>query len=252
MKGTFFQKPIEYNIEVLGESWNQGGKVSGTLIVRNHGTDPVELKGKGVSLCLTDAKKFKAKDPAGITPIETKEYSTDLTVSPGSEESLEFEFQLEKDCAVTEKASSLYVNCGELEDPFTGGHLQLDVKPIGVINNYLEILENFFKFKVKAIKNKKGFIDVKLVAPDSKELGAVEQLNLNLAVSGDDLNIKYIFKLKKLAYDEGSVSAKSEKKQFEQTLGKRQHTAFGDSPNQDGIMKAINEILNQIKSKSLF
>jgi hypothetical protein len=66
------------------------------------------------------------------------------------------------------------------------------------------------------------------------------------------LDIKYIFKLKKLAYDEGSVSAKSEKKNFEQRLTKRQHTAFGDSPNQDGIMKAINEILDQIKSKSLF
>lgn len=252
MRGTFFEKPLEYSIEISGESWNQGGKVNGTLTIKNHGDSAIELNGKGVSLCLTEAKKFKAKDPAGIKALNTKSWPEASSVSPGSQETLNFEFELAKDCPITEKASSLYINCGEFENPFTGGHMQLDVKPINVINNYLEIFENFFKFKVKAIKNKKGFLDVKLVAPDSKELGAVEQLNLNLAVDGDELDIMYIFKLKKLAYDEGSVSAKSEKKNFEQRLTKRQHTAFGDSPNQDGIMKAINEILDQIKSKSLF
>ncbi len=252
MKGTFFQKPLEYNIEVQGESWNQGGVVTGNLTIRNHGSEDIQLEGKGVSLCLTDAKKFKAKDPAGITPVAKQEYTSGMTVPAGGEETLLFEFPLEKDCPITEKASSLYINCGEFEDPFNGGHLQLDVKPINVINNYLEIFENFFKFKVKTIKNKKGFIDIKMTAPDSKELGAVEQLNLNAAMDGDDLNIKYIFKLKKLAYDAGNVAAKSEKKEFKQTIGKRQHTAFGDSPNQDGLQKSISEILDQIKSKSLF
>ena len=252
MKGTFFQKPLEYNIEVLGESWNQGGKVSGTLIVRNHGSDEIELNGKGVSLCLTDAKKFKAKDPAAISPMATQEYSENQTLPGGGEASLDFEFPLDKDCPITENTSSLYVNCGEFEDPFNGGHLQLNIKPINVINNYIEIFENFFKFQVKTMKNKKGFIDIKMVAPDSKELGAVEQLNLNVAMKEDDLNIKYIFKLKKLAYDAGNVAAKSEKKEFKQTLTKKQHTSFGDSPNQDGIQKSINEILDQIKSKSLF
>ena len=252
MRGTFFEKPLEYSIEISGESWNQGGQINGTLTIKNHGDSSIELDGKGVSLCLTETKKFKAKDTAGIKALKTVGWSETSTISPGSEESLDFTFDLAKDCPITEKASSLYINCGEFENPFTGGHLQLDVKPINIINNYLEIFENFFKFKIKAIKNKKGFLDVKLIAPDSKELGAVEQLNLNLAVDDNDLNIKYIFKLKKLAYNEGSVSAKSEKKNFEQRLSKRQHTAFGESPNQDGIMKAINEILDQIKSKSLF
>ena len=36
MKGTFFQRPVEYNLWIDGESWRQGDTVSGELTVRNH------------------------------------------------------------------------------------------------------------------------------------------------------------------------------------------------------------------------
>ncbi|MCO4793751.1 MAG: hypothetical protein KC493_08570 [Bacteriovoracaceae bacterium] len=252
MKGTFFQKPLEYSIEIFGESWNQGDNVKGHLIVKNHGPEELPLNKSGVTLSLTDAKKFKAKNAAGVSVLTTEAFDEAKTVPAGGQEKLDFEFNLASDCPITEKSSSLYINCGELSDPFSGGNLQLTIKPIATISNYLEVFENFFKFKVKTIKNKKGFIDIKMAAPDSKDFGSIEQLNLNISVQDTNLSIKYLFKIKKLAYEAGNVSAKSEKKEIEQTIGKRQHTAFGDSPNQDGIMKAISEVLDQIKSKAQF
>lgn len=251
MKGIFFEKPYEFNIEIEGESWSQGDKVKGNLVVRNHGSDQLDLSDLGVTLALTDIKKFKALNPKGIAVLESFTFEPGKTLSPEGRENLEFEFQLTEDCNITEKASSLYVNCGNIKDPFVGGHLQLNVKPMKAINDFLEIFENFFKFKVKTIKNKKGFIDVKLSAPDSKDFGAVEQLNLFMNMDGDQLNLKYLFKVKTLAYDGGNVTTKTEIKEFNQELAKRQYSSFGDSPNQDGIIEALSSIMEEIKSKKL-
>ena len=47
MKGTFFNKPLEYKIEIDGESWTQGSKVTGNIIIVNHSKRPVALNKNG-------------------------------------------------------------------------------------------------------------------------------------------------------------------------------------------------------------
>ncbi len=59
MKGTFFQKPIEYKIEVEGETWSQGDVVKGQLIVNNHGDSSLDFTSIGCHLCFVDMKKMK-------------------------------------------------------------------------------------------------------------------------------------------------------------------------------------------------
>lgn len=242
MKGTFFQKPLEYGLEIQGESWKQGDKVSGTLSVKDHGGG--DLSKVGVSLAMVDMKKFKAKDPKGVQIL--------THIPNNGTESLDWEFQLAADSPITEKANSLYILCGDQEKPFEGGHLQLQVDPVATLSNFLEIFENFFRFKVKGLKNKKGWVEAKMASPGSRELGAVEQLLLHMKMNGEDLELKYQFKVKKLAYAETGVEAKSVKMDFEQVLGPKQYKMFGDAPNQDGMMKAISEIIDQIKGSTTY
>ncbi len=61
MKGAFFQRPLEWSIETPDESWEQGGKVRGTLRVKNQGPENVPLKSAGAGLAYADIKKVHAK-----------------------------------------------------------------------------------------------------------------------------------------------------------------------------------------------
>ena len=44
MRSAFFQQPLEYQIEVEGESWEQGEVVKGLLRVRNMSSEAVSVK----------------------------------------------------------------------------------------------------------------------------------------------------------------------------------------------------------------
>ena len=43
MKGTFFQKPLELNLLVEGETWRQGDPITGSLTIKNHGSTEFAL-----------------------------------------------------------------------------------------------------------------------------------------------------------------------------------------------------------------
>ncbi len=253
MKGTFFQKPLEFGLVIHGESWQQGDHIKGSLIVKNHGPENLDLSATGITLALGNLKKYKAKDPEAFTILGETFFNEGVLVDMGEERTLDWDFQLANDCAITEKTSSLFIICGEKDDYFGGGQMQLQINPENSLTQFLEIFKNFFKFQVKAIKNKNGFIEAKMVAPDSKELGAVEQLMLNMRMNGDDMDLKYTFKVNRVSYGAaGEISAKAKKEEYSQSLKPKQFRLFGDAPNQDGIIEAIGEVIEQVKTKSAF
>ena len=98
MRGTFFLKPLELNLDVTGESWSQGDEVSGTLAIKAHGE--ADLSKIGIHLCEVNMKKFKAKDPAAFKVLESL---------PAATESTSFNFKLSQSCLITEKTTSLYI-----------------------------------------------------------------------------------------------------------------------------------------------
>lgn len=252
MKGTFFEQPLEYSVETTGESWLQGQKIKGSFIVRNHGGDEKNLSQMGVTLALTDSKKFKAKNEKAFSLKETVVFPKDTKLSASGEQLLEWEFSLKDDCPITEKSSSLYLLCGDTTTPFSGGHLELKIEPIEMITRYIEIFENFFRFKTKSLKNKKGFIDVQYACPGGKELGQIAKLNQQIRIVENKLEINWLFGLNKLGYKDGNVVENKEEKLIEQVLEAKQYKIFGDSPNQDGILQSINEILDQVKKRDIF
>jgi len=251
MKGTFFQKPLEYNLEVTGESWSQGDNVKGELIIKNHDSSKLDISNIGCHLCFVDIKKMKAKNEKAFTFIESIVCSENDKLSSDEPVELKFDFKLKSDCQITDTGSSLYILCGDKNAPFEGGLLQLNIKPVKAILGFVETFENFFRFKFKPFKNKKDAIEAKVVAPTSKEWSSIQQINLKMRMVDSSLELSYLFKVKKISYDSAVMETKDTKIEIKKTLTKKEHSMFGDMPNQDGIMKSINEVLEEVKVKPL-
>jgi hypothetical protein len=249
MKGTFFKQPLEYSIDIQGESWKQGQLLKGNLTVKNHGQEEVDLSKMGVTLALTDAKKFKAKNEKAFKISSQNPFPEGTKLAPSSEQALEWEFPLDNDCPITEKSSTLQIFCGNQSNLFEAGNLELQINPIEIIMKYVEIFENFFRFKRKSLKNKSGFIDILYTCPGGKDFAQVEKLNQHLRIKDGELEIKWIFKISQLAYNGAEVVKERVEKKFDQAMAKKQYQTFGDAPNQEGILQSINEILDQVKNK---
>lgn len=241
MKGTFFAKPLEYKLHVEGESWTQGSSVKGTLSVENHSSDSVDLSKIGCHLCYCNSKKLKARDIKAISCTES------VLIAEGSRE-LEFDFKLTDDCKITENTGSYYIICGDLENPFDGGMLELNVTPAVTIVSFVEVFEQFFRFKFKKYKSKKEYIDAQVVAPSSKEWSRIQKLNLQMKMDGKNLEIKFIFSLKNVAFESSNATTKDAALEICKVLSERDYSIYG-STNQDGICKVINEVLDQVKLK---
>jgi len=250
MRGNFKQESLEYVLNIQGESWKQGDFLAGNLIIKNNGNKEIKVSEPTVLLAYGDNRKIKAKKAKAFQTIAEQSFTYDKNLAVGEECRFSWRFHLDTNCSITDNAGSLYVLCG------TDMHLQLNVETVGILAFFLEIFENFFRFKVKALKNKQGFIEAKMSSPNSKDMGAIEQLKMLMRINNEDgqdnLQFKYKFKVNKLAYQHGNVSAIKVELDLEQNLTPKQYTMFGGVPDQDLIIKAINEIMDEVKKKTKF
>lgn len=250
MKGNFFAKPLEYKLDVNGESWQQGSMLQGSLIIANHGAETILVKDLGIHLCFGNNKKIKAKDGKAFEVIDSKLPDTETILSK-SETSIDFNFALNSNAPITEKTQSLYLVCGDINHPFDGGMLELNIAPIKAVSDFMEIFQTFFKFKFKTLKNKKDWVAVQVTPPDSKDWVNIQKLNLHMKVEDQKLNINFIFNLKKLSFDSTLTGTKDSKLEVPIIMEKKDYLTFGDSPNQVKIMKVIEEVLDQVKLKKI-
>ena len=68
MKGVFFQKPLEFNIEIIGENFEQGDLIKGTAKVKNHDKGPIEMAQYGIILAHGEDKKSKKRMIRPLSP----------------------------------------------------------------------------------------------------------------------------------------------------------------------------------------
>jgi hypothetical protein len=248
MKGVFFQKPLEFSIEAFGESWSQGDTLKGSLNIKSHNPSiEIEYSKVGIHLCLINLKKYKAKDLKAIQVLASKTAISAET---------EFNFQLEQNCHITEKASSLYLICGDIESPFEAGLLELNIIPAKSILDFKELFENFFKFSLKPFKNKLdkklgNYIETKVTPPNSPEWTPVLGMNIRTRTFRDEFELIFSFKLKTMSYDLDNIGTKDSKKEIKKFLSKKEYLSFGDNLNQDFFRKLITEVLDEVKLKSL-
>lgn len=242
MKSTYFSKPLEFSINVNGESWKQGEVVAGDIEVKNHSGEEIDLSQYSLSLCIADIKKIQKKDAKGILVLE------ELTIENAQQG---FSFKLDDNCPITQKSSGPYIVCGKKGELIDGHHLALQVSPSELVSNILEVLENFMRFKVKSLKPKKESLEAVIILPTVKEFTSVSQFKLNLTKDNDNLKLDYLFKIKKVCFDGGVTSTKDETKKFTSTLTPKEYLIYGSSLNQDLIVEKVSSILDEIKVRPI-
>lgn len=246
MKGAFFQKPIEWQIDVQGESWAQQDKISGVVTVKNTGDAPWELTG-GIQLAHAEMKKVHSRDEKAFKKESETVFSSG-SLAPGESKTLPFSFSLPANCAVTDKKASFYVAYGP---KLVESNLQLNVTPLKLFGEVIKLFETFQRFKLKEIKAAKGAVEYKLLAPTSREFAHVEALHLLQSLEGENLKLEFNFKVKALDMQSVTTKVAKEERTLTRVLTPREYRMGKDMLNQDGVLKAITETLGQIKMTGL-
>lgn len=249
MKATVIFKPLEYSIEAVGEKWHQGDLLKGTLKIKNHSLEKIELPLLRVALCEGHYKKIKAKDAKGWNCISENILAEKMAINPSEEKDYSFEFKLTETCAITDKNGSLYLAFFDKEEEIPAGNIELVIGPKLIVKQILEVFENFLRFKVKETKSGKGVVEIKLVPPASRELSNIDGLLLSISEIEKNLTLKYFFNFRILNIAGATVQSEKTTKEVEQNFTSKQYLIYGDSLNQDFIIKSIQEVLEIVKTK---
>ena len=248
MKGTFFNKPLEWNIETEKESWSQGDEVKGVLRIRNHGTEAINLSHAGVAIAHADIKKVHARTE-GAMKFDSKETFAEDKIMAGESKELSFSLALPPNCPVTDKKSSYYLTYGRNH---TESHLMMKIEPKPLFGKVIGLLDTFHRFKLKEFKAAKNGVEYKLIPPTSRDMANLDSLNLIFSMQNENLQMDYDFQVRKL--DTAGVITKIEKTgvKISKTLSPKEFSLGRDLINQDTLLKSIESVINEVKLKSVF
>lgn len=246
MKGAAFLKPIEWQIDIEGESWAQGSPITGVLRAKNTSGEAVPLLG-GLQLAVAEMKKVHARDAIAFKTEAEFKWS-EATLAAGAEAQLPFSFTLPANCSVTDKKASFYAAYGPT---FKEANLQLNVVPRKLFVEITRLMETFQRFKPKDIKSGKGAVEFKLIPPTSRDFAHVEALHLSQSLAGDQLQLDFLFKVKTLDTQSVTTKVAKDEKRITKLLSPREYLLGRDMLNQDGVLKAIDEVLSSVKMKGL-
>jgi hypothetical protein len=248
MKGTFFNKPLEWNIETQGESWAQGATIQGILKIKNHGTESINLQDAGVAIAYADIKKIHARSE-GALKFDVKTSFTDAECAANDQKELNFSLTLPANCPISDKKSSYYIAYGR---NFSESHLQLKVEPKPLYAKIVGLMDTFQRFKVKEIKGAKKGVEYKLLPPSSRDLANLDSLSLIFSLEGETLNMDFEFQVKKL--DTSGITHKVNKETItiKKAATPKEYSLGKDMINQDQLLKILESVVAEVKLKSVF
>jgi hypothetical protein len=248
MKGAFFNKPLEWSIEITGESWQQGQTLEGILTVKNHATEAVHLSEAGVGLAFAEIKKVHARSTNAFKfeqriPFERQK------LDAGQSQQLHFKLVLPENSPVSDKKSSYFLTYGQ---SFQENHLQLKVVPQEIFNKIIGLMDTFFRFKLKEYNSSKTGVEFKLLPPTAREMANIEALLLDFSTHDEVLKLTFNFQVKKL--DTTGVINKINKEtvSIPKELSPRQYSLGKGMINQEVLLKFIEEVISEVKLKSVF
>ncbi len=253
MKGTTFLRPYELCLEIDGEKWLQGDKIKGEISLKCHSDGSEIITNLNIMLVHGLFKNIKNSKTDSLNIISSQILGENIEVDSKNDFKKDWEFKLEQDAPITDKNGSLYVFYGIGDDLSSYGSLQLEVDLVEELTNYLKVFEDFIRFKVHHKKYKKGLTEVRLLPPKTQELGSLEYLTCFLRLVDRNIEIKYIFKTKKIQATVGmEFEVIKTEKEFNQILTPDDYLRYGNAVNHDGIKKSINEIIANIIPKVVF
>lgn len=249
MKGLTFQKPLELNLQVEGESWNQNSTVTGKLVVRNRGSATVPLENVGVTLAVGRLKAVHTKAPNAFKFLVPHAFAAGQELAVGAEAILEWSFPIEANSQITDSYASPFLVYGAGANAEKPGQLQLPVHPEQTIQEFLKALTITFRFVVKTTRSAKGRVDVKLAPPAGRAFAALEFLQLSFRFEGDALNLRYSFLVKKVEPTAVSAEVKIDKTEVEQQYEKSEYLTPSGRYGFERIEAGIQEALLGVERK---
>ncbi len=248
MKGTFFSKPLEWNIETDKESWTQGENITGVLRLKNHGSESVDLTDAGVAIAYADIKKVHARTE-GAMKFDAKALFSEKELKGQEQKELSFSLTLPGNCAVTDKKASYYLAYGKNHSE---SHLMLKVEPKILFGKVISLMDTFFRFKLKEFKGVKNGVEYKLIPPTARDMANIDSLNLIFSMQGENLQMDYEFFVRKL--DTAGVVNKINKLSVKipKNLTPKEFSLGKDMINQDVLLKSIEGVISEVKLKSVF
>ncbi len=248
MKATFFNKPLEWNIETKEESWTQGEVVKGTLRLKNHGTELVSLENSGIALAFAEIKKVHARVP-GALKLDAKTLFPESTIAAGTSLELPFALPIAPNAPVSDKKGSMFLAYGRnLEE----NHLQLSVNPRALFGKVIGLMDTFQRFKLKEYKTVKQGVEYKLLPPTSRDMANIDSLLLTFGMDQDVLKLLFEFQVKKI--ETSGVTNKIEKSsvKIEKSLTPKEYSLGRDMIHQDSLLKIIESVIGEVKIQAIF
>ena len=93
MRSTFFQHPLQHQIEIDGENWDQGEEIKGELIIRNMSSETVVVNSSQVILAYGLKKSIKEGNESPWEVLEKKVLAENISLPAGHEKTYEWIFQ---------------------------------------------------------------------------------------------------------------------------------------------------------------
>ena len=244
MRSTFFQQTIEFKIEVEGETWNQGDVINGELKIRNLGNETVFLNAIHLILAHGLKKAIKEKSDIAWETSEKLILNKDISLPSNKEELFKWSINLKTDCPITDKLGGLFLLFGGDDVMSVGGRLDLQVNLHPILQNFLQTFTTQFRFLEKYQKRKFDWTEVKLIPPESREFPNMESVSCLLRVCDERLEVNYSFKMQGLGRSGEQMKVTKRKREFKQTILKKNYLQHGGFPNRSCFKENINQALN--------
>ena len=252
MRSTFFKQPLEHQIEVEGETWEQGEVIKGKLRVRNMSGGTVSVDAVQIVLAHGLLKAIKEKADVGWEVQEKLEMAKNISLAPGGEQTHEWSFSLPTDCPITDKQGGLFLLFGSEEVLSKGGRINLQIKLHPILQNFLQTFTTQFRFLEKYQKRKAEWTEVKLIPPDSREFPNLDYVNCFLRIHNEQLDAHYRFKVSGLGRSGQQMTITKKFREHEQRMSKEDYLQPGGFPNRACFRENIDQALNIARPEVIF
>ena len=252
MRSIFYNHPLQYQIEIDGENWNQGEKIKGELTVRNMISETVFVKDSQVIIAYGLKKNIKSGNESPWEVLEKQVLTKNISLHADAEQSYEWFFQLETDCPITDNQGGLYLLFGGEDTLSEGGRIDLPIRLHPILQNFLQTFTTQFFFLEKYQKRKSDWTEVKLTPPESKEFPNLDYVSCFLRISQEHLEAHYLFRISGLGRSGEKMTVTKKNREFKQKIPPENYLQSGGFPNRACFRENINEALKIARPEVIF
>ena len=167
-----------------------------------------------------------------------------------AENATAWKFTIPRDARITDKAGSLYILYGSGEDPHSLAQLRLNIIPHHYLQDFVELMRTQLRFALKKMTAaKKGWVEVELTPPASKDWAQLDHLILRLQLTVDTIETQFHFHRAEVDAMKAGLTTKLTLREIELSLPIADYVHdFNDRLNKDASEAAVNDVIEEYRS----